>query len=95
MTHHVDHTLLDAVCELLEAYGFDGLAEATTIVLNEAMKVERSRHLQAAPYERPPHCAGVDAQLAGDVLLVDTTLFQCFNHGKVLLAEHRYLLSFA
>lgn len=52
MTHHVDNTLLDAVCELLEAYGFDGLAEATTIVLNEAMKVERSRHLQAAPYER-------------------------------------------
>lgn len=52
MTHHVDNTLLDAVCELLEAYGFDGLAEATTIVLNEAMKVERARHLQAAPYER-------------------------------------------
>ena len=35
MTPHPDNTLLDAVCELLEAYGFDGLAEATTIVLNE------------------------------------------------------------
>ena len=52
MTHHVDDTLLEAVCELLEVYGFDGLAEATTIVLNEAMKVERSRHLRAGPYER-------------------------------------------
>ena len=52
MTHHVDNTLLDAVCELLEAYGFDGLAAATTIVLNEAMKVERTHHLRAAPYER-------------------------------------------
>ncbi len=51
MTHQMDDTLLQAVCELLEEYGFDGLAEALTLVLNEAMKVERSRHLRAAPYE--------------------------------------------
>ena len=31
MTHHPDNTPLDAVYELLEAYGFDGLAEATDI----------------------------------------------------------------
>jgi putative transposase len=52
MTHQLDDTLLNSVCELLDEYGFDGLAEAMTIVLNEAMKVERARHLQAAPYER-------------------------------------------
>ena len=52
MTHHPDDTLLTAVCELLDAYGYDGLAEAMTIVLNETMKMERARHLRAAPYER-------------------------------------------
>lgn len=52
MTHHPDNTLLETICELLDEYGFDGLAEAVTIVLNEAMKVERARHLRAGPYER-------------------------------------------
>lgn len=52
MTHQIDDTLLNAICELLDEYGFDGLAEAMTIMLNEAMKLERVRHLQAAPYER-------------------------------------------
>lgn len=52
MTHKLDDTLLTAVCELLDEYGFDGLAEAMTLVLNETMKVERARHLRATPYER-------------------------------------------
>lgn len=43
---------MDAARELLEAYGLDGLFEATTILLNSVLKVERSRHLQAASYER-------------------------------------------
>lgn len=32
--------------------GFEGLSEAMTLLLNEAMLIERSKHLQAAPYER-------------------------------------------
>jgi hypothetical protein len=36
----------------------------------------------------------MDVQLAGDVFLVGTALLQCFNHRKVLLAQHRYLLGF-
>jgi transposase-like protein len=52
MTHHDDHTLLEAISELLEAHGFDGLAEALTVLLNETMKIERARHLQAGLYER-------------------------------------------
>ena len=52
MAQHADNTLLESICELLDEYGFDGLAEAVTVMLNEAMKVERARHLQAAPYER-------------------------------------------
>jgi putative transposase len=52
VTHRMDDTLLTTVCELLDEYGFDSLAEAMTLVLNETMKVERARHLQAGPYER-------------------------------------------
>ena len=49
MTHQKDDTLLQAVCELLDEYGFDGLAEALTVVLNEAMKMERAHHLLDRP----------------------------------------------
>ena len=34
----------------------------------------------------------VHPQLGGDVLEVDTTLMQCFNHHEVLLTQHAYLL---
>ena len=51
MTHKEFSKLEDAV-KVVADLGFDGLKEALTIVLNEAMKVERSRALQADPYER-------------------------------------------
>jgi putative transposase len=37
---------------LLAAEGFDGLAEALKVLLNEAMKIERTHVLEAGPYER-------------------------------------------
>jgi transposase-like protein len=40
------------VLELLAEHGFDGLARALEILLNEAMKLERSAVLGARPYER-------------------------------------------
>jgi transposase-like protein len=40
--------------ELLAEQGFDGLAEALMILLNEAMKIERTQALAARPYERTP-----------------------------------------
>lgn len=43
----------DAVDAILE-HGFDGLPEAMTLLLNQAMRVERDRYLQAEPYERTP-----------------------------------------
>ena len=51
MTHKEFSKLEDAV-KVVADLGFDGLEEALTIVLNEAMKIERSRALQATPYER-------------------------------------------
>jgi transposase-like protein len=38
--------------ELLKENGFEGLAEAVTVLLNSAMASERSEYLRAAPYER-------------------------------------------
>lgn len=38
--------------ELLKTHGFDGLAEAVTVLLNSAMVAERSDYLRAGPYER-------------------------------------------
>ena len=41
-----------AVLNLLMEYGFDGMAEAMTLLLNEAMKAERSLALGASPSQR-------------------------------------------
>jgi len=40
------------VLELLIEHGFDGMARAMQVLLNEAMKLERSQALGARPYER-------------------------------------------
>ena len=52
MAHQKDDSALSQVYELLVENGFAGLAEALTLLLNEAMLLERSEHLQAARYER-------------------------------------------
>jgi hypothetical protein len=38
MTHHDDHSLLEAINELLEVHGFDGPAKALTVLLYETKK---------------------------------------------------------
>jgi len=52
MTHQMQPTALDEIAELLAQHGFDGLAQAVTVLLNEVMKLERSNALGAGPYER-------------------------------------------
>lgn len=46
------------ILELLVERGFDGLAQALQILLNEAMKIERSQVLGARPYQRTPERRG-------------------------------------
>jgi transposase-like protein len=46
------------VLELLIENGFEGMAQAMTLLLNEAMKLERSAFLRALPYERTPERRG-------------------------------------
>lgn len=52
MACRVKDTSINPVIELIANQGFDGLGEAVTILINEAMKIERSKHLEAEPYER-------------------------------------------
>lgn len=52
MACHVQHNALEDVLKMLADQGFDGLADAIGILLNESMRLERQDYLQAAPYER-------------------------------------------
>jgi putative transposase len=52
MTHRMQPNALDPIVELLAEHGFDGLAQAVTVLLNEVMKLERSAALGAGPYQR-------------------------------------------
>jgi len=58
MTHQTDPELLNTVLQLLTDQGTDGLAEGLRLLVNEAMRQERSQVIQAQPYER------VDTRLA-------------------------------
>lgn len=52
MTHQMDGTVFETVMEILTQAGFNGFTEAFRILMNEAMKVERSTALGAHPYQR-------------------------------------------
>lgn len=52
MTHQTESNPFDAMIQVLDKHGFDGLAHALEILFNEAMKIERSAVLGAQPYER-------------------------------------------
>ena len=52
MTHQPDPTRFAAALNLLTQNGFDDLASAVEILINEAMRLERQEFLGVAPYER-------------------------------------------
>jgi transposase-like protein len=52
MTHQNQSSEVAAVVQLLADEGFDGMAHAMQILLNEAMKLERAEYLNADPYQR-------------------------------------------
>ena len=52
MTHQNQSSEVAAVVQLLANEGFEGMANAIQILLNEAMKLERSEYLNAKPYQR-------------------------------------------
>lgn len=52
MTHQADRSTLDTILETIASQGLGGIAEAIRVLVNEAMKIERSAFLGAAPNER-------------------------------------------
>ena len=52
MTQQTDSNVLHPAVESILKNGFDGMAESMRFILNEAMKIERSRALEAQEYER-------------------------------------------
>ena len=52
MACQVQDKTINDVLELLVAEGFEGMAKAMSIMLNEAMRLDRSQHLGAGPWER-------------------------------------------
>jgi len=58
MTRQKDVTAMEEVLELICQSGLDGLNQAIAILINEAMKIERTRAIQADPYERTANRQG-------------------------------------
>ena len=58
MTHRSDNKSFEQVLEVLIENGLDGMASALEVILNEAMKLERSSFLGAGPHERTPERRG-------------------------------------
>ncbi len=58
MTQGREDTAVQAALESLMEHGFDGMGEALRILMNEAMKLERSAFLQAGPYQRSENRLG-------------------------------------
>ena len=58
MAHPKEDTAIRAAMESLIENGLDGMGDALRILMNEAMKIERSEFLQAAPYQRSEERVG-------------------------------------
>ena len=52
MTRQTQSNELDSIVQLLADHGFGGMSQAMEILLNEAMKLQRSEALRAGPYQR-------------------------------------------
>jgi len=52
MTHQNDYNGIHSAVEQIIAFGFEGLESAVTILINEAMRIERSKALGANPWQR-------------------------------------------
>ncbi len=52
MAHQADTSVIETVVQLLCENGLSHVADAMRLMLNEAMRIERSQALEAAPYQR-------------------------------------------
>lgn len=52
MAHQADSSVIETVVQLLSENGLSHMADAMRLMLNEAMRIERSQALEADPYQR-------------------------------------------
>jgi putative transposase len=52
MTHRIHPSVAEEVVQALAEQGFDGMAQAMQLLLNECMKIERQQALGVGPYQR-------------------------------------------
>lgn len=52
MTHQAHPSVTNEAVQLLAEHGFDGMAQAMQLLLNECLKIERQQALGVGPYER-------------------------------------------
>lgn len=52
MTRPEEYSVIEDIMELLADDGFDALSEALRLIVNQAMRLERQKHLGVGPYER-------------------------------------------
>ncbi len=52
MAHQADSNVIETVVQLLSENGLSHMADAMRLILNEAMRIERSQALDAEPYQR-------------------------------------------
>jgi putative transposase len=75
MARRVEVNGVDAAMELIMQEGFEGLGEAVRTLINEAMRIERARHLGADAWERSEarrgHANGYKAKVSRCTALLD------------------------
>ena len=52
MTHQFQSNTTHEAVQLLAEHGFEAMAQAIQVLMNEAMRIERAHYLQADPYQR-------------------------------------------
>ena len=52
MTHQLQSNTTHEAVQLLAEHGFEAMAQAIQVLMNEAMRIERAHYLQADPYQR-------------------------------------------
>lgn len=53
MTYHFQSSTTHEAVQLLAEHGFEAMAQAIQVLMNEAMRIERAHYLQAAPTSDP------------------------------------------
>ena len=84
MTHHEQSNAFHTLVQLLAENGFDGMAQAIQILMNEALLLQRGETLQAAQRKSSEDTMLINSREAAKRLKVSQrTLWGMHNSGKM------------